>query len=534
MNFDQNKFGNPFNAGNQYFSQLSSRIQQRVGIEVQKIGNEQEKKIDFSKKTKPVPVQLTVEFGFPLTAEKIEREEPKPTIDATSFDEDTLQISSKELPVNDIGEIHIEPLNILPNATPYWHEFNADDELEGLILDSEGQEMSDITIAGEGTFDLDQQIFHEINQNERNESPLSNELHNDIDSLYKSDESIQASLSQQDSSLIGDETTSNIISNDSSDENLQIQRLEIEAQFSLSENDEKIEDIVSFDIANDVSETLNEVINLSTESDEMISRNTSSLIEDGSDFSQVTDNQTDEVPSFSFSFIPELNEAVEEGSPVELEFSSADLDAIHEKMSAQEMSPKKMNLDEVTTPISTKTEVELEFSDADLDMLHSQMANEPVAVFEQSATGKTINIPVFEDMTGDDAEKVTPTILDMIPWSSIFGVVASLMAIASAWFIWNSIQKPIAIDEFIDKAVVTNPKTTANAPVSVEQETYLNPAEYIATGILDELTNESANDEMTFKFSELSERSKVSAVELEKLGLTSLDLEDNFFEGTKF
>ena len=122
--------------------------------------------------------------------------------------------------------------------------------------------------------------------------------------------------------------------------------------------------------------------------------------------------------------------------------------------------------------------------------------------------------------------------MDLIPWSSVFGVVASLMAIAAAWFIWNSIQKPMAIDEFIDKAVVAAPASQSAIENTAVAEN-LSPEEYIATSIIEDATVGNS-DETSFNFSELSERSRVSAVELEKLGLTSLNLEDPFFEESIF
>jgi hypothetical protein len=186
------------------------------------------------------------------------------------------------------------------------------------------------------------------------------------------------------------------------------------------------------------------------------------------------------------------------------------------------------------------SEVELEFSDADLDLLHESMSNELPKTETVSAT-KSIQKEsskqhkVYAEANSNsriEEETVAykPTIFDMIPWSSVFGVVASLMAIASAWFIWNSIQKPIAIDEFIDKTIAPTVQTVA--PVSnetVANESNLSPSEYIATSILEDV-NSPESAENTFRFSELSERSKVSAVELEKLGLTTLNLEDGFFE----
>ncbi len=567
MNFDQNKFGQPFNAGNQYFNQLSARIQQNVGIEVQKIGIEPEKKIDFSKKNKPAPVQLTVEFGFPLTSEKIEKDEAQAIGGESTVIENVVPTKNEKSASSDIGEIHIEPLNIQPNANPYWHEFNADDELEGLVLDSEGQEMSDITIAGDGIFDLDQQIFHEIVQPSQMQSPISNESITDQISLVHSDEKLSSENIANIISDIHEETTNQIDLTVNSDIKTTEIVLDKSSQLPMSMIDEANTDIISSNESNeklDISSIDNNLVSISDETNVL-------------DVSSETVNQIDnfaisgvgeDVPSFSFSFIPEITEStfvnndhsasiesnilktpetvntggieIQESSvmesaiavePVELEFLSADLDAIHDEMSANEMSLKTTKTDRIETPILAKAEVELEFSDADLDMLHSQMANESVAVYEQSSAGRTLNMPKFEDATTEDSEQIKPTLFDMIPWSSIFGIVASLMAIASAWFIWNSIQKPIAIDEYIDKAVVASPKTTvANASILAEQ-VYQNPADYIASEILDDANNTNVSEESTFRFSELSERSKVSAVELEKLGLMTLDLEDNFFEG---
>jgi hypothetical protein len=183
-------------------------------------------------------------------------------------------------------------------------------------------------------------------------------------------------------------------------------------------------------------------------------------------------------------------------------------------------------------------EIELEFSDADLDLLHESMSNElpetEMVIHEMQTKPVVSKIENVYASSNSNIEAETvpfkPSMFDLIPWSSVFGILASLMAIASAWFIWNSIQKPIAIDEFIDKTIA--PTVQVVAPVSNETpsvELNLSPSEYIASSIIEE-ANSPEQTENTFIFSNLSERSKVSAVELEKLGLTTLDLEDGFFE----
>jgi molybdopterin-guanine dinucleotide biosynthesis protein A len=182
--------------------------------------------------------------------------------------------------------------------------------------------------------------------------------------------------------------------------------------------------------------------------------------------------------------------------------------------------------------------VELEFSDSDLDLIHESMSNElpetKMVIHEIQTNPVVTKIDKVYASSNSNIEAETvpfkPSMFDLIPWSSLFGILASLMAIASAWFIWNSIQKPIAIDEFIDRTIA--PTVQVVAPVSKETaavELNLSPSEYIASSIVEE-ANSSEQTKNTFVFSNLSERSKVSAVELEKLGLITLDIELGFFE----
>ena len=57
----------------------------------------------------------------------------------------------------------------------------------------------------------------------------------------------------------------------------------------------------------------------------------------------------------------------------------------------------------------------------------------------------------------------------------------------------------------------------------------LAPADFIANEILSAVENPSTQ-ENNFNFVNLSEQSKISAVVLESNGLTTLELEDGFFE----
>ena len=177
---------------------------------------------------------------------------------------------------------------------------------------------------------------------------------------------------------------------------------------------------------------------------------------------------------------------------------------------------------------------EREYTDAELDLLHEQLSKEIEAskprVSEPVAIAKNVKVEAATS-NYEPVIEAKASIMEMIPWSSVFGIVASLMAVASAWFIWNSIQKPIAIDEFIDSKI-TPMVSQVKAPVSVDnvdKTLSLAPADFIANEILAEVENPSAV-ENNFNFVNLTEQSKISAVVLENNGLTTLELEDGFFE----
>lgn len=596
--FEQNKFGHPFNPGNSYFNDLSGRIQQRIGIEVVKLHENVEPKIEFVKKQLQAPVQLTVEFGYPLTAEKIEKENINSGNEISAVVEVNHSSNTDETPSNhnntitDIGEIHIEPIHLKPNATPYWHEFNADDELEGLVLDSEGQEMSEITINGDLAFDLDQQIFHETAQIALDESPIVYENITHISSSPIEDEFSDIKEVQENKSPIIDEVKNQFVSSGN-----------IVDEFSaevIIENNQSVEipslitdstsiEIISTEISNEIT---SEFENLNRESAILDESNT----ELTSFVNGVNHSEDEFVPSFAFSFVPDATDDAENHSNIalhdskievvdvvsaittqeissiesveevndtivpqeiinelklndnleydernvvtEMTFSDAELDSLHEQLTHQILG-NKMSLELDSNIVEEKGFAgEIEFSDADLDLLHESMSNElpeteSVIYGMQKKPVVTKVENVYSSINSNiEAETVPfkPSIFDLIPWSSVFGILASLMAIASAWFIWNSIQKPIAIDEFIDRTIV--PTVQAVAPVSNEtpaDKLNLSPSEYIASSIIEE-ANSPEQTENTFLFSNLSQRSKVSAVELEKLGLTTLDLEDGFFE----
>jgi hypothetical protein len=602
MNFEQNKFGHPFNPGSSYFNDLSVRIQQRIGIEAIKLHENVEPKIEFAKKLQQASVQLTVEFGYPLTAEKIEKENNNAVNEISAVKDVNLSANIDETPLNDnnkitdIGEIHIEPIHLKPNATPYWHEFNADDELEGLVLDSEGQEMSEITINGDLAFDLDQQIFHETAQIASDESSILDENINHLAPSSVGDDIFELKELQENQSPILDELNIEI----GSSENIVT---EFSAEVIVENNqslespsliiDSTLNEIISTEINNEINSEIENINRESAISDEANIELSSSVND-----VNILEGEDEFIPSFAFSFVPEVAVDIENHSNIalhdsqieqvevvseiiaeeivsiesvgeiydtiateeiknefilndnlerderkvltEMTFSDAELDSLHEKLTHQILSNKRRSeLD--ATVIDQKGSagiVELEFSDSDLDLIHESMSNElpetKMVIHEIQTNPVVTKIDKVYASSNSNIEAETvpfkPSMFDLIPWSSLFGILASLMAIASAWFIWNSIQKPIAIDEFIDRTIA--PTVQVVAPVSKETaavELNLSPSEYIASSIVEE-ANSSEQTKNTFVFSNLSERSKVSAVELEKLGLITLDIEHGFFE----
>jgi hypothetical protein len=551
MDFQSNKINQPFKPSPNYFQGLSNNIQNRVGIEVKNVVETKAPKIEFNKKQKPI--QLTVEFGFPLSAEK------NITVDSTqnnnleNVESNSIPNEINDIPTNlvkedEIGQIHIEPIQLSANPNPYWHNFNSDDELEGLVLDSEGQEMSDITINGDAMFDIDQHFLQKdkseivVNEvptviNEIVETfPVSNELvivaneESPIDIENTSLVVIGEELPQNDivSVVIDTEIVKNDIPNVVEDTHNQ------EAFFSFSFTPE-IESIEEFATIVSEIETIEAV---STASEiESIEEVAPIIIEAISELTTEITDLSIEHPSI-----------IKDNQEIEYSFSDADLDNLHEQLSQQLETVQPKQSVEIETPAITFVEFssnetsidpEREYTDAELDLLHEQLSKEIEAskprvaepVFVATAhvesqhkveSNKTVSEPILE---------VKPSIMDMIPWSSVFGIVASLMAVASAWFIWNSIQKPIAIDEFIDSKM-TPMVSQVNAPVpvdNVDKTLLLAPADFIANEILAEIENLSTAENI-FNFVNLSEQSKISAVVLESNGLTTLELEDGFFE----
>jgi hypothetical protein len=187
-------------------------------------------------------------------------------------------------------------------------------------------------------------------------------------------------------------------------------------------------------------------------------------------------------------------------------------------------------------PGSLDPVTELEFSDEDLDRLHAEMTGESfvptqVAFEKDSNPVKTQKTPAVkvEKSTAEISDERIP-LWAMIPWSSLLGVVASLFAVAAAWFIWNQIQKPLTVEQRVARAVQSAPAAVAvNAsPEKKEIDIEALPASHQV--IYDMIQEGTSTNENEMNFNQMPEQSRISSVELERNGLTVLDLEDQIFD----
>ena len=195
-------------------------------------------------------------------------------------------------------------------------------------------------------------------------------------------------------------------------------------------------------------------------------------------------------------------------------------------------------------PVTLDPILELEFSDEELDRLHAEMTGEtfipPVIPIE--AKSNTIDVENQQNQKSQAQTQSTETksiqhveekvsLWAMIPWSSILGVVASVFAVAAAWFVWNQIQKPLTVEQRVAKAVKSAPLIAKNNTETTKIE-QLNietlPASHQV--IYDLIQEGNQIDPNVMNFNQMPEQSKISSVELERNGLTVLDLEDQIFD----
>jgi hypothetical protein len=223
--------------------------------------------------------------------------------------------------------------------------------------------------------------------------------------------------------------------------------------------------------------------------------------------------------------------------PTEIETPEEKVEVIESKSIDQvpgTLDPVPGTIDQVP---STLDQVhELEFSDEDLDRLHAEMTGESF-VPAQAAFEKDSNPVKIQQTPAVKVEKSTAEISEeriplwaMIPWSSLLGVVASLFAVAAAWFIWNQIQKPLTVEQRVARAVQSAPAAVAvNAsPEKKEIDIEALPASHQV--IYDMIQEGTSTNENEMNFNQMPEQSRISSVELERNGLTVLDLEDQIFD----
>lgn len=406
MDIESKKIKSPFSPSEDYFVDLAKRIQQRVGIEVLDVVN-REKEINFNDKQKPL--QLTVEFGYPLKAQK----QPKTY-------ESPLEVVNDAVS-EQIAPLLVELLSELPDNQIVTHNQESTMEVPNL------EEASNIPQEEENT-----QLQEHSN--------------------------VQPNL---------EETT-----------------------------------IIQEVLVSDPSEVVLETEDLKIE-------------------------------------IAPIHMELE---PVY--YNEAELDALHEVLSSElNGTGATLELNRTTTTEIEYSALEVEhnnvvhsemleepsFSDAELDALHEQHEQQINA--QRLAQEQTIHQTRLDGESQQDKLNKAG-IWQMIPWSSVFGMVASLMAVASAWLIWNSIQKPLPIDEYIDRTMVTKAGPSA-VPAIVEdgnQGIDISTLSVSDRVVYNDVVEEEIPQVKNFDFKKLSEQSKISSVELERVGLTVLDLEDELFD----
>ncbi len=176
---------------------------------------------------------------------------------------------------------------------------------------------------------------------------------------------------------------------------------------------------------------------------------------------------------------------------------------------------------------------EIEYDSNELDLLHEQMEK---SLLSATQIREVQNEEVLTDIksssiTEDNSEGPSWS----IPWASIFGIAASIVAVAAAWFVWNIIKKPMAIDDWADQNVVkTNDLEVSAVPVvnlKGNAKDFQTPSLETEIGLVyDIVIEEDIPLHRNINFQELSEQGRVSSVELEKEGLLVLELEDEIFD----
>ena len=188
----------------------------------------------------------------------------------------------------------------------------------------------------------------------------------------------------------------------------------------------------------------------------------------------------------------------------------------------------KNTTDTVLAPESSQEEMEAEkIRSAEVERKRAEAAARYAALLDESrADYIPISRPIQDNTTKG------------LPWTNILGVVASLAAIATAWWVWNLLQAPASVEQLAE--------SNRQVPATVIIKTYVPKNMEETTVALEELPRESqlvadlVIDEGGLKgiiqnnifphFTQMDEQSKVSMVEMENNGLLIMELEDDIFE----
>ncbi len=191
-------------------------------------------------------------------------------------------------------------------------------------------------------------------------------------------------------------------------------------------------------------------------------------------------------------------------------------------------------INELAAPIENEIVEEIEYDSIELDLLHEEMEKRQQSEVSTQEVYDTLENRSESSQTVEEntQEKKSWS----IPWGSIFGAVASLVAVAAAWFVWTVIQKPMAIDDWADQNVVAA-NTPENPIVNSTKEEKNTPKEFQVPSldtdvglVYDLIVEDNLPIHRNIEFQELSEQGRISSVELEKEGLMVLELEDVIFD----
>ena len=190
-------------------------------------------------------------------------------------------------------------------------------------------------------------------------------------------------------------------------------------------------------------------------------------------------------------------------------------------------SPNNLPL-QIPEEVKSPEEIESEkIRSAEVERKRAEAAARYAALLDES---RADYVPVAASNTEPEKEG--------LPWASILGVVASLAAIATAWWVWSLIQAPMSVEQMAESSRQI-PVTQVVEPVPVAAATDNSvsfdnlPAEaQIIADVMEEgeVGVGSMQTPKLSHFTQMDEQSKVSMVELENKGLLIMELEDEIFE----